>query len=131
MISPLHTHEAIKYSNFALTTMSNIVYELYLQNLPCIEIGSGLYYPAWWTKTPMKCNPARFPITTHTSSDLIYGQVLTEDEWINKTEKTLKNIFAKNWDINSFKYKDNNPIYGNSYNGTIDQIAKIVVNKLN
>lgn len=124
-IQQYDTYELLKYSSYALTFGSTMVYQLYLYNIPSIEIGTGFYFPGW-----------AYPTTTHDNfymklvkkynngKDLIYGNVIDFDKIQEDPHKHIVSLLSN---ITNFKHRINNPIYGKTYGHTIDDVYKGII----
>lgn len=124
IIDPYDTHEAIKYSYIAITGLSNICYELYLQKLPVIELGNGIYFPNW-----SQSNINKMKINNINYKDLIFGKVIGDDPinfLVNPFEKLLDAI-KKDYNIKNFPYRKNNPFYGSSYKTNINDCVNALI----
>jgi hypothetical protein len=137
-IQSIHTYEAIKFSDFAITYGTSMVYQLYLYDLPSLEIGSGMYSPGWSAGyVKYKQNHDAETYINHcfdgynNGKDLIYGQVISFDQLKNNTQNVILSFINTPFNINEFKYVKNNPIYGDSYYSNINNIAKSLVSQLN
>lgn len=117
-------YELLKYSSYAITFASSIVYHLYLYNLPCLEIGSGFYFSNWSYNDSNEFYFKNYIEQYNNGKDLIYGHVINFEEFKNNIEEYLTKIIKQNID---FKYKYNNPIYGESYGQGINYIYKNIV----
>lgn len=126
-INPEDTNELLKYSDRSLTYATTMVYQMYLYNLPSFDIGTGIYYLNW-------SNPNETTINStlknyNNGIDLIYGTVASTFS-INGIEQ-LTNFLKSEFNIKQFKYLYNNPIYGNSYGSTIDDVKNSILGVLN
>jgi hypothetical protein len=122
IIDNYDTYELIKYSSRAISFGTTMVYELYLYNLPVMEIGNGVYYPGWLSYIS-KIQPSHSPLSKyHDGQKLIYGTIVPYKVLIKKFELIMKTFIETEYDINKYKYLKKHPIYGNSYNATIESI---------
>jgi hypothetical protein len=127
IIQPEHTYESIKYSSFAFTFGTSMVYQLYLYNLPSLEIGHGMYYPRWYKyfnniKDHDNIIKQIIPLFDF-GRNLIFGSIYPFKELSKNPQTILTSFLNTKFDISKFKYKYNNPIYGNSYDDNIDTIC--------
>jgi hypothetical protein len=120
-------HELLKYSDFALTFGSTMVYQLYLYNLPSIELGTGFYFPGWAYPTTDDFSYMKYITDYNYGKDLIYGHVIDFNKFKNNISTYLIKLMENKYNINKFKYQYNNPIYGNSYGKTIDTIYNSII----
>jgi hypothetical protein len=118
------SYELIKYSTYALTFGSTMVYQLYLYDLPSIEIGTGFYFPGWACNNNNDFSYMNYIKPYNLGKDLIYGHVADFKELSNNTMEYFKQLLAKEI---IFKYKDNNPLYGESYGKTLDDSYKSII----
>lgn len=115
------TYELIKYSSFSFTFGSTMAYHLYLYNLPTIEIGTGFYFSGWAYPKSTDFHLIKYIKKYNYGKDLIFGRVVNFHEFKNDTEAYIYSLL--NNDITShFKYKYNNPLYGDSYGKGIEEI---------
>lgn len=118
--------ELYKYSSYAITFASSVVYHTYLYNLPCIEIGSGLYFSNWAYPESTDFYFMKYLKKYNNGKDLIYGHVVDFPEMQNSSD--LEDYFRRLLDKEiEFKYKYDNPIYGDSYGKGINDIYKSIV----
>jgi hypothetical protein len=132
IISHEDAYESTIYSNFAITYATTMVYELYLYNLPVLEIGSGLYYPGWFrlikdNNYHIHNNPLK---QYNDGKDLIYGNTISLNDLTNNTDTYISSFLNTTYNIKQFKYITDNPIYGNSYYDNINTAAKSLANQL-
>lgn len=131
IIDSYDTHEAILYSDYAITYGSTIVYELYLYNLPVLELGYGIYFPGWVTylnkKYPIKCLQEY-----NFGRDLIYGIIVGDNDLIDSLLQFIDLYKNTRQDTNiNYNFKKHHPIFGDSYeNNTIDKIATSLIEKI-
>lgn len=118
--------ELLKYSTNAITFGSSMVYHMYLYNIPCIEIGTGFYFSNWAYPESTEFSYLDYLQKYNNGKDLIYGHVIDYNNVKNNNE--LLQYFREllNKDI-KFKYKYDNPIYGDSYGKGINDIYKNIV----
>ena len=117
-------YELLKYSSYAITFASSMVYHLYLYNLPCIEIGTGYYFSNWAYNISNEFYYMDYIKKFNSGKDLIYGHVIDTEEFHNDIEGYLRRLLSREID---FKFKYNNPIYGDSYGKTIADIYRNIV----
>lgn len=122
IINSEHTYESIHYSTYAFTYGTSMVYQLYLYNLPSLEIGHGMYFPGW--TVIHKYINTKLPSCFNYGQDLIYGNICSYDSLSNNTINTLLSFLNTTHDLTKFKYINDNPIYGNSYYYNINDITK-------
>lgn len=127
-IDQLYSHELLKYSSFAITFATTMVYQLYLYDLPSLDIGTGVYYPNWAFKNKKVESPLQ---AYNNGLDLIYGLAVNYEQFIKNPKEYLR-VFGEAVEngqisIDKFKYRYNNPIYGNSYGKTTDDVARSVL----
>jgi hypothetical protein len=128
IIDNYDTYELIKYSSRALSFGTSMVYELYLYDLPVMEIGRGIYYPGWLS-FESRAKPMQSPLQKYNNGiDLIYGMVIPYKQLKFNLEKVLKQFIESQYDIDRYRFKTKHPIYGNSYNATIESIAIQLIN---
>lgn len=129
-----HLNECLKYSSLAITIGTMMAYELYLYDLPTLELGSGNYFFKWSgsLNTYYQYKPNVMLMKKYNNGkDLVYGHVIEDDEWIDDNfELTLGSFFSKKWDINDFKYKDDHPIYGKSYSSSPQTVYDIIIDNI-
>jgi hypothetical protein len=120
-IDQYDTYELFKYSSYALTFGSTISYQMYLYDLPVIDIGTGFYFPGWAYPESNDYQYMNLIKEYNNGKDLIYGNIINFDELQNDTMNHLINLLSN---INEFKYRIDNPIYGNTYGKTLDDVYK-------
>lgn len=123
-IQQYDTYELLKYSSYALTFGSTMVYQLYLYNIPSIEIGTGFYFPGWAYPTTPDNFYMKLIKKYNNGRDLIYGNVIDFDEIQENPHAHIIKLLSN---ITPFKYRINNPIYGKTYGHTIDDIYKSII----
>ena len=120
-VDQYHSHELLKYADYAITFATTMVYQLYLYDLPTLDLGTGIYYPRWAFKNPK--NRVITPLQNFRyGRDLIYGEVVNFTEFIKDPKKYLTTFFTKKFNIETFVYRYDNPIYGDSYGKGIKDI---------
>lgn len=132
-VDQYHTHELLKYSDFAIIFGTTMVYQLYLYNLPVLEIGTGIYYPSWADTHPNNKNHHTLsPLAQwNFGKDLIYGQIVSFDKL--KADPVLylttfiKKLQTGGYPIKEFKYRKDHPLYGKSYGSSIEDITNIIL----
>ena len=125
-VDQYHSHELLKYADYAITFATTMVYQLYLYDLPTLDLGTGIYYPRWAFMNPE--NRVITPLQNFRyGRDLIYGEVVNFREFQKDPKKYLNTFFTKKFNIETFKYRYNNPIYGNSYGKGIKDIVDILM----
>jgi hypothetical protein len=130
IIDNFDAHELVKYADRAITFGSTVVYELYLYNLPTLEIGDGIYYPGWLS-FKMRDLPIESPLKGYDNGrSLIYGKILKYRNFDNEFMKQFKKYIKMEFNIDDYKYKLNHPIYGDSYNSTVETIANQLHNEI-
>jgi hypothetical protein len=147
LIDHYDTHEAVIYADRSMSYGTTMVYELYMYNLPVLEIGHGVYYPGWLddlkdsfkrysrrelpdTKYEIEINRRLKPPFKEEVYDrgrnLIFGMITSYSE----LAKDYVNVFTKfintDYDINDFRFRKNNPIHGNSHGSNVDEIATVL-----
>jgi len=120
-------YELLQYSNYALTFGSTMVYQTYLYDLPAIEIGTGFYFPGWAYPDTEDFSYMEYIQKFNFGKQLIYGHTINFNKFTYDVEAYIMNIIKQKYDVNNFTFKENNPIYGNSYGKTIDTIYKNVI----
>jgi hypothetical protein len=135
-VDQYHSYELMKYSDFAITFGTTMVYQLYLYQLPTLEIGTGIYYPSWSINDFTQPLELLTPLASYNfGRDLIYGQIVAFDKLINNPSLYLKAFLLKlnngGYSIDNFPYKNNNPIYGNSFDSSIPKIVDVITKSLN
>lgn len=123
IIDQYDTHEAIKYSDRSISYCTSMVYELYLYNLPVLELFEGIYYPGWisdLTRNKQYNSPLK---KYNNGKDLIFGYITSYNELHNNYINVFQNFINYNYNINNYKYLNNHPIYGNSYYSSINDIT--------
>jgi hypothetical protein len=136
IIDPVDTYETVTYSEYALTFATSMIYELYLYNLPTLDISNGIYHPGWIHHYSINnANPDTLNNTKWAEyngcKDLIFGNTTTYKILRKNTNKLFNDFLNTTYDINKFKYLHNNPIYGNSYSDNINTIAQSLTTQLN
>ena len=126
IIDSYHTHEAIRYSSYAFTFASTIVYELYLYNLPVLDLGNGIYYPGWVTDANKK-RPLKHLIDYRYGLDLIYGMVVNSNN-LFKTISKFIHFYSTKEKIKEYPYLKNHPLFGDSYMEHLEEIADSIIN---
>lgn len=121
-ITQFDTYELLQYADFAFTFGSTMVYQLYLYDLPSIELGTGFYFSGWAYHETTEFTMMEYIQKYDNGSSLIYGHIIDFNKFTQNMEIYLTNILNNKYEINKFIYKNNNPIYGNSYGKTIDKI---------
>ncbi len=125
-VDQYHSHELLKYADYAITFATTMVYQLYLYDLPTLDLGTGIYYPRWAFTNPE--NRVITPLQNFRyGRALIYGEVVNFTEFQRDPKKYLNTFFTKKFNIETFKYRYNNPIYGNSYGKGIKDIVDILM----
>lgn len=132
-VDQYYSRELLKYSTFAITFATTMVYQLYLYDLPALDIGTGIYYPGWAFKENTSYKP---PLKEYRNGlDLILGLAVNPEQFQNKTEAYLAGFIREvengRFKTENFKYKKNNPIYGDSYGTTINDITKSIIRQIN
>jgi hypothetical protein len=125
------THELIKYSERAISYNTCMVYELYLYNLPVLELGDGIYFPGWISCIKKYNIYKSCPLKDFNyGKDLIYGTILNNN-FNKKNYNSIINLFInQDFNIKKYKYLNNHPIYGDSYNKNINNVGDIIYNKM-
>jgi hypothetical protein len=135
-----HIYETIKYSEYAISYGTTMIYELYLYNLPVLEIGEGIYFPKWffiYNKNKIKHNKKikiidNNPLNSYNKGiDLIFGRLVSYKKLSSKTSEVLGSFLNTKYNIDEYKYLKDNPIYGNSYYDNIDTISVALSNQFN
>lgn len=125
IIDSYDTHEAVKFSSYAFTFASSIVYELYLYDLPVLDLGYGIYYPGWITdinkKRQLKCMKEY-----DYGQKIIFGMILGNNNFFKVLSKFINNFNKAK--IIDYQYLNNHPIFGKSYYNGIYDIYKSLVN---
>lgn len=125
IIDSYDTYEAIRYSSYAFTFASTIVYELYLYNLPVLDLGNGIYYPGWVTDANKK-RPFKHLIDYRYGLDLIFGMVVGNNN-LFKAISTFIHTFSNREKIKEYPYLTKHPLFGNSYIEHLDQISNALI----
>jgi hypothetical protein len=120
-------YELIKYSTFALTFGSTMVYQLYLYDLPSIEIGTGFYFAGWAYNNTKDFSYMNYIKSYNFGKELIYGHVADFDKLTDNTKEYFNYLLSKKI---VFKYKYNNPLYGESYGKTLDDTYKSIIKSI-
>jgi hypothetical protein len=131
IIDQYDTHEAIKYSNRSISYCTSMVYELYLYNLPVLELFEGIYYPGWisdLTRNKQYNSPLK---DYNNGKDLIYGKITSYKELINNSDKILSEFINTDYNIKNYNYCNNHPIFGNSYYSSIQEITNLLITEIN
>jgi hypothetical protein len=124
------SHEAIKYSSRAISFCTCMVYELYLYNLPVMELGNGIYYPSWISNLTRSSEYTCCPLVKYNmGKDLVFGKIFNYKLNKDNIKKEIYDFLNTEYDINKFKYKNNHPIYGNSYGKTIEDVGDILIDQ--
>jgi len=131
-VDQYYSRELLKYSTFALTFATTMIYQLYLYDLPVLDVGTGVYYPGWAFKETALYKP---PLKAYGNGlDLISGLVVNPEQFQDKTEAYLAGFIREvengRFTTDKFKHKKNNPLYGNSYGTTTDDIAQSILNQV-
>jgi hypothetical protein len=131
IIDTIDTYETFKYASRAISFSTCMVYELYLYDLPVLELGTGIYYPGWISDLSRNNNYIHNPFKKYNNSkDLIYGIILNGNLTKLNIESIFKHFLTTDFNINNFKYLTNHPVYGDSYYHTdISKISKILIDK--
>jgi len=122
-------YEATLYSSKAFTAYSTVLFELYLYDLPTLDLGNGIYYPGWISQLSrggikkLK-NNSPFKELDY-GRDLLYGMVLNPDKNITLEEfkQGVSQFLDKTFSIKNYRYLDNHPVYGDSYYNDIKDIT--------
>jgi len=135
VIDNIDGYETALYSDKAFTACSTVLFELYLYDLPTLDLGNGIYYPGWISQLSRggidklkSLSPFR---DLDYGRELIYGDVLNPE---NKeiSLKIFKNkvsqFLEKEFDITKYPFLNRHPIYGNSYFKKIDDVAMDFIN---
>lgn len=99
---------------------------MYLYGIPALDIGTGIYYLNWSSPNETSINSVLK--NYNNGIDLIYGTVASNFA-NNGIEQTI-NFLKTEFNIKKFKYLYNNPIYGNSYGTTIDDVRNSICSAL-
>lgn len=131
-VDQYHSHELLKYSDFAIIFGTTMVYQLYLYELPALELGTGIYYPGWSEGGNHKSLELLTPLFQYNyGRDLVYGQIVAFNKFKTNPEQYLKAFLLKlengGYSIKNFNYRKNHPIYGNSFDSSIPQIVDIIL----
>ena len=121
-------YEAYHYSDFAITIGSSIVYELYLYDLPTLELGFGKYLYRW-SKFRYTQKALQYYRKYDQGKALIFGKVCTDEEFHN-LEQTLKDFSENLPSITDFKYRDHHPLLGTTYHQTVEKMAKLIIKQV-
>jgi len=125
-VSQYHSHELLKYADYAITFATTMAYQLYLYDLPTLDLGTGIYYPRWAFK--LSDNKAITPLQNfNCGRDLIYGEVVNFANFQQDPKQYLTIFVNRGFNIDEFKYKYRNPIYGDSYGKGIKDIVDILI----
>jgi hypothetical protein len=129
IIDNYDTYELIKYSSRALSFGTSMVYELYLYNLPVMEIGNGIYYPGWLSYVSRTLQ-LKSPLKKYDNGrQLIYGTIIPYKMLSLNFNNVMKKFIDTEYNIDKYKYKNKHPIYGNSYNATIQSITTQLIDQ--
>lgn len=125
-INPEDTNELLQYSDRCITYATTMVYQMYLYDLPSFDIGTGIYYLNW--SSPNETSINSILKNYNNGIDLIYGTVA--NTFFHNGIEQLINFLKFDFKIKRFKYLYNNPIYGNSYKTTIDDVRNSILGAL-
>jgi hypothetical protein len=135
IIYPEDTYESVKYSDYALSYATTMLYELYLYDLPVFDIGNGIYFPGWMNLYKNNQNPESIikntPLSKYNNGrDLIFGTYNNFAKFKKKPAEVFYTFLNTKYDITKFKYLKNHPIYGDSYYDNVNTIAKSLAKQL-
>ncbi len=131
IIDQYDTYESIKYSDRSISYCTSMVYELYLYNLPVLELFEGIYYPGWLSDLS-RFKKYNSPLKEYDNGKkIIYGTITSYDKLIINYKNILNTFINTKFNINEYKYLTNHPIHGNSYNTSISDIADILISNIN
>lgn len=121
-------YEAVHYSDFAITIGTTIVYELYLYDLPTLELATGKYLYRWshFLTTP---KAQQYYKKYHNGEDLIFGKICNDQEFEHLTE-TIGSFIQNLPQIEDFPYRDHHPIQGETYHNSVENMYQIIMNHL-
>ena len=118
--------EFVRYSDKCISFATTMVYQLYLYDLPTFDIGTGVYYLNWYKTIHNFFNVLS---KYKHGKDLIYGKIATNFKVSGLEE--FKEFLTTKYNIKKFKYLKNNPIYGDSYDSSIENVRDCILNALN
>lgn len=121
-------YEAYRYSDFAITIGSSIVYELYLYDLPTLELGFGEYLFRWskFMSTP---KALQYYKQYNRGEDLIFGKVCNDSDFTNLEETIIE--FSRNLPkIENFAFKDKHPLLGETYHQSVEKMYELIMSQL-
>ena len=79
-----------------LTKLKPMVYQLYLYDLPTLDLGTGIYYPRWAFTNPE--NRVITPLQNFRyGRDLIYGEVVNFREFQKDPKKFSRAFGARSF----------------------------------
>ena len=113
-------------SNNFIIVLERSVLELYLYNLPVLDLGNGIYYPGWVTDANKK-RPLKHLIDYRYGLDLIYGMTVSNNN-LFKTISTFIHLYSNKEQIKEYPYLKNHPLFGNSYMEHLDEISNSIIN---
>lgn len=134
-VDQYHSHELMKYSDFAIIFGTTMVYQLYLYELPAFELGTGIYYPGWAEAGSNKHLELLTPLAQYNyGRELIFGQIVAFNKFKANPEQYLKafllNLQNGGYSIKKFGYRKDHPIYGQSFDSSIPKIVDVIINSL-
>ena len=110
-------YELIKYSSFSLTSLTTMVWEHYVYDLPTINVGFGDDFSAENVEVQSYFYP------DFDFRGLIFGDIYSGEEFFNNPGECFDLSFSRNHDVGSFEFKGDNPIMGKAHSETMENIS--------
>lgn len=117
---------AYQYSDFAITYFTSTCYELYLYDLPTLEIGNAMYLFRWGYRTLSHKSKQYF---SKYQDSLVFGQVVeAKDISLDLISEFISKVQSGFFQIKDFKYLSDHPLYADTYYNSVDHMFSLILN---
>lgn len=117
---------AYKYSDFAISYFTSTCYELYLYNLPTLEIGSGMYLYRWGFQD---LSPKSKKYYQKYQDSLLFGKVIDSKNISNDNIlEFISDVETGCYKIEDFEYLNDHPLYADTYYNSVDNMYSLIIN---